>query len=60
MPIMLDARHYDLWLDWQMQSPAALAPLLRPFSPEHMTTFPVSPWVNDVRHKGARCLEPAA
>ena len=60
MPLILDPRHYDLWIDRGVQEPAALAEALRPIPAEAMRAYPVSPWVNDARHDDARCLEPAA
>jgi putative SOS response-associated peptidase YedK len=35
------------------------APLLRLFPAEKMRAYPVSTWVNDVKHQDARCIEPA-
>ncbi len=60
MPVILDPRHFDQWLDPKQRDAAALAPLLRPFAVDAMKAYPVSPWVNDPRHDDARCLEPAA
>lgn len=60
MPVILDARDFDQWLDPREQDAAAIAPLLRPFPAERMYAYPVSTWVNDVRHKDARCVESAA
>ncbi len=60
MPVILDPRRFDQWLDPKQHEAAALAPLLRPFPAEAMKAYPVSPWVNDPRHNDARCLEPAA
>jgi putative SOS response-associated peptidase YedK len=60
MPCILDPLHFDQWLDPKQQDAAALASLLRPFPAEKMHAYPVSTWVNDVRHKDARCMEPAA
>ena len=60
MPLILDPRHYDLWIDRAVQEPAALAEALRPISANAMRAYPISTWVNDPRHDDARCLEPAA
>ena len=32
----------------------------RLFSADRMRAYPVSPWVNDPKHEGTRCFEPAA
>jgi putative SOS response-associated peptidase YedK len=60
MPVILDPRDYDQWLDPKEQDAAAVAALLRPFPADRMRAYPVSTWVNDVKHKDARCIEPAA
>ncbi|MBD2085292.1 SOS response-associated peptidase [Trichocoleus sp. ST-U3] len=46
MPVILDPKDYDLWLDSQVQKPELLQPLLRPYSAEEMATYPVSTKVN--------------
>ena len=60
MPVNMDPRDYEQWLDPQEQDASAVAALLRPYPAERMRAFPVSTWVNDVKHKDARCIEPAA
>jgi putative SOS response-associated peptidase YedK len=59
MPVILEERHFGTWIDRDVQEPAELAPMLRPFPGERMRAYPVNPWVNDARHDDARCLEPA-
>jgi hypothetical protein len=39
---------------------ASLHALLVPYPAEKMEAFPVNPWVNNSKHEGPRCLEPAA
>jgi putative SOS response-associated peptidase YedK len=58
--VILDPGDFGQWLDPDKQDAAALAPLLRPFPAERMRAYPVSTWVNDVKHKDARCIEPGA
>jgi putative SOS response-associated peptidase YedK len=60
MPCILDPQHFERWLDPAEQDGEGVAPLLRPFAPDRMRAYPVSPWVNDLRHEDARCIEPAA
>jgi putative SOS response-associated peptidase YedK len=60
MPAILDPGDFDLWLDPEEQDAAAVAPMLRPFPAGKMRAYPVSTWVNDVKHKDTRCIEPAA
>jgi putative SOS response-associated peptidase YedK len=49
MPVIVEPRHYDLWIDRGVQEPAKLADVLRPFSAGAMRAYGVSPWVNDAR-----------
>jgi putative SOS response-associated peptidase YedK len=60
MPVILDPRHYEAWIDRAVQEPTAFAPMLRPFAADRMRAYPVNSWVNDARHEDTRCLEPAA
>jgi putative SOS response-associated peptidase YedK len=60
MPVILEPKDYDLWLDPSPQKPELLQGLLRPYSAGEMTGFPVSPLVNNPRINSPRCIEPAA
>jgi putative SOS response-associated peptidase YedK len=60
MPVILDPTDFARWLDPQSQDPAALLPLLRPYPTEAMQSVAVSPLVNNARHDGPDCVEPAA
>src|SRR5208337_1215267 len=55
MPVILEPKEYDLWLDPSVRKPELVQPLLRPYRSEAMTAYPVSPWVNDARHDDPRC-----
>ena len=57
MPVILDCKDYQLWLDAQVQDPKMLEPLLAPFSADKMTAYPVSKLVNDPRHEDPKCME---
>lgn len=46
MPVILQPRDYDLWLDPKLQEPARLQAALRPYPPEAMEARPVSTRVN--------------
>ncbi len=59
MPVILDPRHYGTWIDRDVQEPADLAPMLRPFAAEGMRAYPVSPLANSPRNDDPRCIEPA-
>jgi putative SOS response-associated peptidase YedK len=58
MPVILDPKDYDLWLDPDVQQPDKLLSLLRPYLSEPMTYFPVNLRVNNPRHDDPLCLEP--
>jgi putative SOS response-associated peptidase YedK len=58
MPVILRPEDYDLWLDREIQQPARLQSLLRPFDPAAMTFFPVSPRVNSPGNEGPECIAP--
>ena len=46
MPVIIDPKDYDLWLDKEVKKPELLQPLLHPYSAEEMTAYPVSTKVN--------------
>jgi putative SOS response-associated peptidase YedK len=59
MPAILPPDEYEAWLGPD-RGPEAVQGLLRPYPAEAMEARPVSRFVNDPRHKGRRCLEPAS
>ncbi len=59
MPVILEPRHFGTWIDRDVQKPATLALMLRPFAADRMLAYPVSPLVNNPRNDDARCIEPA-
>ena len=56
MPVILDAKDYDSWLDPAVQKPEQLHHLLKPFSPEAMISYPVSTKVNNPGNDTAECI----
>ena len=60
MPVILDPKDYELWLDPSVQTPDRLQPLLRPYPSEQMVAYPVSPWVNNPAHDDPECIAPLA
>ena len=58
MPVIIDRKDFDLWLDPEAQDPAALLALLVPAPPEEMETVPVSRAVNSPAHDAADCIAP--
>jgi putative SOS response-associated peptidase YedK len=58
MPVILDVKDYDRWLDPAAQDPKDLAPLLVPYHGGDLAAYPVSTQVNSPRNDDARCVEP--
>jgi putative SOS response-associated peptidase YedK len=46
MPVILNPKDYDHWLDTSPQTPDKLQPLIRPFPAGQMAAYPVSTMVN--------------
>jgi putative SOS response-associated peptidase YedK len=59
MPVIVPERHLDLWLARDVQEPADLEPVLRPYPADALRAFPVGPTVNDPRNDGPDCLSAA-
>jgi putative SOS response-associated peptidase YedK len=59
MPVILPAADYDRWLDPATQGMEGLKELVRPYPSDGMTAYPISAYVNNPRHEGVKCLEPA-
>jgi putative SOS response-associated peptidase YedK len=55
-PVMLGRRDARLWMDPQTD-PEQLNPLLGSALPLPLEALPVSDWVNNARHKDARCTQ---
>lgn len=56
MPVILDPKDYELWLDPEVQKPEPLQQLLRPYRSEAMTTYPVSTQVNNPTNNSPECI----
>ena len=54
MPVILDRRDYEAWLDSEVNTPARVASLLRPSRAAELVAVPVGLWVNDPRHDDPR------
>ena len=57
MPVILDPKDYDLWLDPEVKDPEVLNPLLRPYPSQEMVAEPVSPKVNKASYDAPDCVE---
>lgn len=60
MPVILTPEDFGLWLDPGVQEIERLQSLLRPYSSEEMTAYPVSTRVNNPTNDSPECVEPAA
>ncbi|MGB3713717.1 MAG: SOS response-associated peptidase [Candidatus Promineifilaceae bacterium] len=58
MPVLLDPTDFDLWLGAKTYQGADVQQLMRPFSDEEMTFYPVSTHVNNPRNEDPHCIEP--
>lgn len=58
MPVILDMKDIDRWLDCHVTEPAKLKALLTTHQSESMQLFPVSNMVNSPKNDEARCIEP--
>jgi putative SOS response-associated peptidase YedK len=56
MPVVLSPAEYDVWLDPSVQEAERLRPLLRPYPPEEMETYPVSTRVNNPANDTPECI----
>ncbi|MFW6347461.1 MAG: SOS response-associated peptidase [Cyclonatronaceae bacterium] len=58
MPVIVDARHYDYWLNPLNEDKAGLVSLLRPYPTENMSVFRISPEVNKTSNNHKGLIEP--
>ena len=58
MPVILDPKDYDLWLDPGVRDAGKLRPRLGPYPPEDMNAYPVSLRVNNPLNDDPACIEP--
>lgn len=56
MPVILDPKDYDLWLNPQKQNSESLQQLLRPYQAEAMTCYAVSTKVNNPANNIPECI----
>lgn len=57
MPVILDPKDYDLWLDPDMQNPEPLKPLLTSYPADKMAAVPIDTHVNNPKHEGPACQQ---
>ena len=57
MPVIVHSDKYALWLDPEIDDPEALRPAIVSNRSGRLRFYPVSSYVNQVRHEDPRCLE---
>ena len=58
MPLLLENKHQDDWLNPDIKDTDYLQQLVKPFPSEHMTAYEVSTAVNKPTHNGSELIEP--
>jgi len=58
MPVLLNQRDFDLWLDPEMSDKDKLLPLLVPYQGNDLEAYPVSKAVNTPKNNRPELLEP--
>ncbi len=58
MPVILEAKDIDIWLDLHVTDPEQLNPLFKSFPSEKMEMYPVSDSVNSPRNDASECIVP--
>lgn len=59
MPVILGPEGYARWLDLEITQPDQVRDLLKLYPAEHMTAFPVTKYMNNLRHDDPQCGNPA-
>jgi len=58
MPVILDAKDYDVWLDPGLKNIGAVSDLLKPCDAQSMRCYPVSTRINNVQNDDVECCRP--
>ncbi|NHJ06067.1 MAG: SOS response-associated peptidase [Candidatus Heimdallarchaeota archaeon] len=56
MPVIIDSKDFDIWLNPTIQEPVELKPLLEPYDDSKMDAYPISMYVNSPSNKGEQCI----
>lgn len=59
MPVIVDEKDYDLWLDSDIRDFKTLQKIFKPYSSEKMQGYQVSAWVNKTINDDPKCIEPS-
>lgn len=58
MPVILEAKNYEQWLDPEAKKIELLQSFLQPYPSEEMSAYPVSTKVNNPKNDRAECIQP--
>jgi putative SOS response-associated peptidase YedK len=58
MPVILDVKDYDRWIEPSEQDPKKLSPILVPCHGEELIAYPMSTRVNKPRNDSPPCIDP--
>ena len=58
MPVILDEKDENTWLDPQLRDTYKLSPLLKPYPSSEMEAYRVSTMVNSPKNDKPECIEP--
>jgi putative SOS response-associated peptidase YedK len=56
MPVILDSKDWDMWLDLSFDNKHELQAMLKPYPAEAMTSHPVSIKVNSPKNNSPECI----
>jgi putative SOS response-associated peptidase YedK len=56
MPVIIDQKDFDIWLDPENIEIDEVKPLLKPYDASKMEAYPVSLYVNKPANKGEECI----
>jgi len=59
MPVILEPRDFDLWLDSDVRDFRKIRNLFHPYEGDQLEGFQVGAWVNNVMHDDPKCIEPS-
>jgi putative SOS response-associated peptidase YedK len=60
MPVILDRKDYEMWLDSSVRGTERLQPLLKPYPQKEMDSYAVGLRVNSSKNDDPACIEPLA
>ena len=56
MPVIVEPKKFDLWLNPSIQEAEELTPLLKPYHDSKLEAHPVTTYVNNPSNKGEKCI----